>query len=82
MHAWSSAGLVKISICCFSAKNAVLRSKRTDWLVWNQDNVSEWIDMSIHGLLLVEHNKNPIQHIGLVQADLIIISLKIYLLVP
>jgi hypothetical protein len=63
MHAWSSAGLVKISICCFSAKNAVLRSKRTDWLVWNQDNVFEWRDMSIHGLLLVEHDKNPIQHI-------------------
>jgi hypothetical protein len=21
------------------------------WLAWNQDNVSEWGDMSIHGLL-------------------------------
>ena len=38
-------------ICCFSAKHAALRRKRTDWLVRNQDNVSEWGDMSIRGLL-------------------------------
>jgi len=25
--------------------------KSKDWLAWNQDNVSEWCDMSIHGLL-------------------------------
>ena len=34
----------KIGICCFSAKDAALRSKGNDWLAWNQDNVS---DMSI-----------------------------------
>ena len=34
----------KIGICCFSAKDAALRSKSKDWLAWNQDNVS---DMSI-----------------------------------
>jgi hypothetical protein len=34
----------KIGICCFSAKDAALRSKSNDWLAWNQDNVS---DMSI-----------------------------------
>ncbi len=33
-------------ICCFSAKNAALRSKRKNWWVQNQDNVSEWSDMS------------------------------------
>ena len=38
-------------ICFFSGKHAVLRSKRKDWLAWNQDNVSEWSDMSIRGLL-------------------------------
>ena len=41
----------KIDICCFSAKHAALRRKSKDWLAWNQDNVSEWSDMSIHRLL-------------------------------
>jgi hypothetical protein len=27
------------------------RSKSKDWLARNQDNVSEWSDMSAHGLL-------------------------------
>ena len=36
----------KISICCFSDKHAALRRKRKDWLARNQDNVSEWGDMS------------------------------------
>jgi hypothetical protein len=40
----------KIGICCFSAKHATLRRKSKDWLVWNEDNVSEWGDMSIHKL--------------------------------
>jgi hypothetical protein len=38
-------------ICCFSDKQAALERKNTDWLARNQDNVSEWGDMSIHGLL-------------------------------
>jgi hypothetical protein len=41
----------KIGICCFSAKHAALRRKSKDWLVGNQDNVSEWGDMSIRKLL-------------------------------
>ena len=40
----------KIGICCFSAKYAALRSKSKDWLARNQNNVSEWSDMSIRGL--------------------------------
>jgi len=40
-----------IGICCFSAKYAPLRRKSKDWLAQNQDNVSEWDDKSIHGLL-------------------------------
>ena len=40
----------KIGICCFSAKHAALKSKSKDWLARNQNNVSEWSDMSIRGL--------------------------------
>ena len=42
----------KIGICSFSAKHAALRRKSKDWLARNQDNVSEWGDMSMRGLLL------------------------------
>ena len=41
----------KIGICCFSAKYAALPRKSKDWLGRNQDNVSEWGDMSTGGLL-------------------------------
>ena len=41
----------KIGICCFSAKHAALRRKNKDWLARNHDNVCEWCDMSIRGLL-------------------------------
>jgi hypothetical protein len=39
----------KIRVCYFSAKHAALMRKSKDWLVRNQDNVSEWGDMSMHG---------------------------------
>jgi hypothetical protein len=41
----------KIGTCSFSAKHAALRRKNKDWLALNQDNVSEWSDMSIRRLL-------------------------------
>ena len=41
----------EIRICCFSAKHKVIRRKSKDWLALNQDNVSEWGNMSICGLL-------------------------------
>ena len=41
----------KIGICCFSAKHAELRRKSKDGLPRNQNNVSEWSDMSTNGLL-------------------------------
>jgi hypothetical protein len=44
-------GFYKIGICCFSAKHAALRRKSKYWLARNQDNVSEWCDISIRGLL-------------------------------
>ena len=40
-----------IGICCISTKHALLRRKSKDWLARNQDNVFEWGDMSISGLL-------------------------------
>ena len=40
-----------IGIDCFSAKNAALRRKSKDWLARNQNNVSEWSDMSTRGVL-------------------------------
>ena len=41
----------KIGICCFSTKHTALRSKNKDWFARNQNNMSEWSDMSIRGLL-------------------------------
>jgi hypothetical protein len=41
----------KIGICSFFAKHAALRRKSKDWLARNQNNVSEWGDMSMRGLL-------------------------------
>ena len=38
-------------ICCFSAKHTALRRKGKYWLAWNQDNVSEWSNISTSGLL-------------------------------
>ena len=40
-----------IDMCCFSAKHATLRKKNKDCLARNQDNVSEWGDISMRGLL-------------------------------
>ena len=37
----------KIGMFCFSAKHEALRRKSKNWLTRNQDNVSEWGDMSI-----------------------------------
>ena len=41
----------KIDICCFSAKYTAIRRKSKDWLARNQNNVSEWSNMSIRRLL-------------------------------
>ena len=41
----------KIDICCFSAKHAAFKQKEQRMVYSNQDNVSEWGDMSIRGLL-------------------------------
>ena len=41
----------QIGICYFSAKHAALRRKSKDWSARNQNNVSEWSDMSTRGRL-------------------------------
>jgi len=41
----------KIGICCFSAKHAALSRKSKDGSARNQNNVSEWSNMSTRGLL-------------------------------
>ena len=74
-----------IGICCFSAKHATLRRKGKYWLVRNQNNVSEWSDMSTHELLFQCASIIKIQLNVLVEykADIIIIiSLKINLFSP
>jgi len=40
----------KIGMYCFSARQPTLRRKSKDLLARNQDNVSEWCDMSIRGM--------------------------------
>ena len=41
----------KIGTCCLSANHAALRRKSKDWSTQNQDNVSEWSNMSIRVLM-------------------------------
>jgi hypothetical protein len=41
----------QIVFVAYNAKHAELRRKSKDWLPQNQDNVSEWSDMYIRGLL-------------------------------
>jgi hypothetical protein len=50
----------KIGICCFSAKNAALRRKSKDWFTRNQNNVSEWSDISTQWLLLAHLAKGNV----------------------
>ena len=71
-------------ICCFSAKHAALRRENEDWLARNQNNVSEWSDMSTSGLLFQWASTIKLQLSVLIlnKADLIIISLKINLFSP
>ena len=50
----------------YNAKHAELRRKSKDWLARNQDDVSEWSDMYIRGLLFPLDNtmKKP-KRVGL-----------------
>jgi hypothetical protein len=60
----------KIGICCFSAKHAALMRKSKDWLVLNQNNVSER-SRHVYPQTFVSvsyHYKNPTLRVGLVQS--------------
>ena len=65
-----------IGMCSFPTKHAALRRKSKDWLARNQDNVSEWGDMSMRGFLLQWDSTILIQLNVLVwyKADLIIMN--------
>jgi hypothetical protein len=54
-----------------SVKQAALMKKCKYWLARNQDNVSEWCDMSFRGLFYEksEHYTNPAKHVLLVQSE-------------
>ena len=41
----------EIGICCFFAKHTALRRKSKEWLALNRNNVLEWSNMSVRGLL-------------------------------
>ena len=49
-----------IGICCFFAKNAALRRKSKNWLARNQNNVSQWSDISTQRLLLAHLAKGKV----------------------
>ena len=74
----------KIGICCFSVKHATLRRKNKDWSARNQNNVSEWSDMSTRGLRFqwASNIKSQLSVLVYNKEDLIIISLKINLFSP
>jgi len=44
-------GLYRITFIHMVGFKQALRRKSKDWLARNQDNVSEWGDMSIRGLM-------------------------------
>ena len=50
----------KLGVCCFSAKNAALGRKSKDWMALNQNNVSEWRDISTQSLLLAHLAKGNV----------------------
>ena len=60
-----------IGICCLFAQHAALKRLSKDWLARNQDNVSEWGDISV--VSVSQHYNNPNKS----KAELIIISLKL-----
>ena len=47
----SKVNRYSIGMCCFSTKHAALMSKNKDLTALNQDNVSEWSELSTRGLL-------------------------------
>ena len=67
-----------IGIYCLSAKHTVLWSNSQDLLAWNQEDISQWSNMSTSGLLFQGASTIKIQLSMLVQckADIIIIIIS------
>ena len=62
---------IKIAICCFFAKHTALTSNCKDWLARIQDDVFEWVDMSIYlhvDCSMSQRYKNQAKRDGLVQS--------------
>ena len=59
-----------VGICCFSAKHEVLRIKNKHWLALNQDNVSDWSDISVRGRFVqcTSTIQNPTKLVGLAKS--------------
>ena len=59
-----------VGMCCFSAKHAILRKKNKHRLALNQDNVSDWSDISIRILFFqcARTMKNPTKLVGLAKS--------------
>ena len=59
----------QLAFVAYITKHADIRRKSKDWLARNQDNMSEWSDMYIRGLLFVsQHYKAPTKRVGLEQS--------------
>ena len=74
---------IAYAIGIFSTKHAALRSKSKDWIVGNQDTVSEWSNMFTHELLFQWPNsikiiKKP-KRVGLVQSGPYLIEYNMFL---
>jgi len=59
-----------VGMCCFSAKHAVLRIKNKHRLALNQENVSDWSDISIRVLFFqfASTIANPTKLVGLAKS--------------
>ena len=59
-------------MCCFSGKHVALKNKNNELLPRNQENVSEWSDMSSCGMLFqwTSNIKIQLRRVRLIQSEL------------
>jgi len=70
----------KSGVCCFSTKYPALRARaKTVWFAQNQDNVSEWSDISTHGLLFQRASTIKIKLSVSVEYKVVIIIISLIL---
>jgi hypothetical protein len=66
----------EIGICYFYAKHTALKSKSKDLLARNQNNVSEWSDISTQWLLLAHLAKGNVTAPGVIHTG------RFFVLIP